>query len=595
MYRSVGVATAVALVIVTTPAPAFAEPGTVGFAESGLLRLQPGGHERIVLVNDGGNSVEVEASIVVTDGVAAAAAVSPADLHLDPGSIAAVEVAAPAAAGAKGFVVVLARSSSASPSVSRRPFRVASSSAAWTPLVAEWRITSTRGPAQHGMRNTRLPLARGASCGTRDATAPVGGLVLPGSGVATVTAVCQAGRPWVELSVDGIATAGDYKGTIDLAPDDDATGTLTLTVRQTDDVVFPMLLLLAGIAVALLAAWQSGRLSAVSQAREETWLLHVEADAAQQRFGAAAGGAAWQRYSLLPAVTTRLDEIRARLGRLRWGYTELTIDKGPYKEHVDALAEVRNLVDAWEGFAERLAALAAARNSVTESSAIAEHGTVLLSGDQPVSIAGFAPLVADVEATSTALSAWLSDREAMAKLAALAERLRPATQRSDTDARSLSEALAEVEAVREASSTASDGAAYLDLDVAARLQEQARVLNALRDRYLRLVSAGVDEANTGPVAAPQPVLPAPPVGRGDGAFTMARRMTQTRRLRNSLVFAAIAGVTVWTGLSTLYFDRAFGTWRDYVAIGVWGFGAQAGLNVLASALDRIVAGRMLRP
>jgi hypothetical protein len=67
-------------------------------------------------------------------------------------------------------------------------------------------------------------------------------------------------------------------------------------------------------------------------------------------------------------------------------------------------------------------------------------------------------------------------------------------------------------------------------------------------------------------------------------------------MSNALVFAVIAGVTLWTGLTTLYFDHAFGTWRDYGAAIVWGFGAQAGLGLIAAALDRIIAsGSAIRP
>lgn len=71
----------------------------------------------------------------------------------------------------------------------------------------------------------------------------------------------------------------------------------------------------------------------------------------------------------------------------------------------------------------------------------------------------------------------------------------------------------------------------------------------------------------------------------------ARRVGRHRWVANALVVAAIAVVTLWTGLTALYFGKPFGAATDYISILVWGFGAQAGLTALATALDGILAGR----
>ena len=52
----------------------------------------------------------------------------------------------------------------------------------------------------------------------------------------------------------------------------------------------------------------------------------------------------------------------------------------------------------------------------------------------------------------------------------------------------------------------------------------------------------------------------------------ANRRAFQRFFANWWVLLALGAVTMWTGLTALYFDKAFGTLRDYVTILVWGFG-----------------------
>ena len=41
----------------------------------------------------------------------------------------------------------------------------------------------------------------------------------------------------------------------------------------------------------------------------------------------------------------------------------------------------------------------------------------------------------------------------------------------------------------------------------------------------------------------------------------------------------------------LHFDKPFGSFRHYLVIFVWGFGAQAGLEALATGIDRFIVKR----
>ncbi|BCB90364.1 hypothetical protein Psuf_076770 [Phytohabitans suffuscus] len=593
MRRAVATAATVALLVLAVPLPASADPPAVDFADgAATLAVRAGEPARVTLVNNTGTAYDVVVTARLPDGTGASA---PATARLEPGGVATVTLAAPPPAVTAGFVVALARSEAGATVVARRPFRV-SATGSWTPLVADWRVTSFRGPLLHGTRNAAVPLADGATCGDTGSAMVVGGVARAGGGAAVVTATCRAGARHVELSFAGLDGAGDYTGTVDLSPSAGGGGEVALTVRRTDDVLFPALLLLAGIALAVLAAWQSGRLSALSQAEEEAWLLQAEAAAAHQRFRAGAEGTPWQAYSFLAALTTRLDTVRSRLRALRWRLSEVDADKGPYKEHLDALTGLRALVEAWEPFGVRLAALAAARATAAAEPAaappaIAAHADQLLRGRDIGDTGEVPPLLADVDATASALRAWPDDERAARDLADLGATLEPAVgQGRDRDRERLSRALATVRTVRDEMAAAPDGAAYDTLDVDARLRDAAVELRALGRQYLGVLGTKTRTfaEGTGPVRVPEA---ASTLGeaRASAAAT-AQRVALTRRLRNTLAFAAIASVTVWTGLTAMYFDHPFGTWRDYVAAAVWGFGAQAGLTVLIGALDRIIAG-----
>jgi len=63
-----------------------------------------------------------------------------------------------------------------------------------------------------------------------------------------------------------------------------------------------------------------------------------------------------------------------------------------------------------------------------------------------------------------------------------------------------------------------------------------------------------------------------------------RARSQTAELAISLLAFLIA---LYTGMVTQYFDKPFGTWRDYVDIVVWAVTAQAVSDLLLRALDRL--------
>jgi hypothetical protein len=599
MHRTVGAALVIAVlfILAPTPTPALAEPAAVDFAEVASLPVQGGKPAYATLVNNTASTYDVAITAVISEGVGEAEP-TPSAMHLGPGGIAVVGVTASSSAKAEGFLVAIARSGRAPAVVARRRFQI-EPMAAWKPLVAGWRVTSLQGPVANGLRNAALPLAGGGGCGSTDSSLVVGAVARPAGGSAVVTATCRRGKSSVDLSFDGLAEAGDYEGRIDLSPDREG-GDVALTVRRTDGLPYPVAFLLAGIALAMLASWQSGRLSALSQAREEAWLLQAEAAEIHDQFHLAGDGKPWQAYSFLTALRSRLDAVRADLRGLRWLVSEVAADKGPYKAQLDQLTELTRIVGAWKRFGGLLATLSAAREVLgspgagTQSPRIATHVGNLLSGEEITEVEGVLPLIADVEATLVALRAWPLDSAVVEELRDLGVRLEHVVPAEDRHR--LETALAAVDAVRDGMWTAEDGAAYLALQVGTRLEGPKVELTALRRQYLRLVSTGAGRHGPDDSSAPTPEVRRSLSEAHESAAATARRIALSRRARNVAVFLAIGAVTAWAGLSALYFDRAFGTWRDYVAIGVWGFGAQAGLTVLAGALDRIIAGgKVVRP
>jgi hypothetical protein len=289
----------------------------------------------------------------------------------------------------------------------------------------------------------------------------------------------------------------------------------------------------------------------------------------------------------------RFDELRATLRTIRWQLGELSADQGPYREILDRLTGLRRVVDAWELFADKLASLAAARDGAgAEGPGLVKHAEQLLHGKQFADLNDIVPTIADAEATAAAVRAWTIDAATVQQLLKIAAQL---TWLQGEERTRLNMASAAVEQVREEMRKAADGTEYLSLKVADRLRPQIIEINGLNKSSL--VASGEqppEEIVEQRFMASSLDVTVLRELRESSAAT-AHRIARTRRLRNGLAFTVIAGVTLWTGLAALYFDQAFGTWRDYVAIAVWGFSAQAGLTVLAGALDRVIATGMVRP
>jgi len=69
----------------------------------------------------------------------------------------------------------------------------------------------------------------------------------------------------------------------------------------------------------------------------------------------------------------------------------------------------------------------------------------------------------------------------------------------------------------------------------------------------------------------------------------AERIKRWRQFVNLIVVLVLGLAALWTGLTTLYFDKPFGTVRDYLNVLLWGFGVQVVLEGITAGVDRLRA------
>lgn len=614
LRRSTPVVILLALVML---APAMAEEPPIKFEGDDTIAIEPGTKQALTILNNTGMSLTIQTRALDESGnETTALTVGDPSARIAPGGVATVTVTAAATSrDTKGFLVALATRGplAASPAaVARRRFVITPKTTRLEPLVSKWNMTSYRWkPGNRDFHNAVIPIKATTECPPNPSRMAVGGVASSSGGAAMVTAQCtetgvSPGPVGVRLTFLGLGhNTGDYTGTLDLVPDDDKKGAVELSVRRTDFVLLPMLVLVAGIGLAMVAARQAGRLSALSEAEEETWLLQSEAAAAERAFRDKARGTTWSSYTLEPQLTNALAGIRAQLKELGMGFSKLDKENPRYKALLDKLRGLRKTISAWPAFADRLAALDTALATVRSVAPMYRPGDV----DKPVP--AFTELVArlllgkaispddaldcmeKVEAMAKLSQEWPVQAKAALALDERAERIEGALPSDYRENRAgLNAARNKIGEARREMWRAKDANEYRELAVTTDLGAAQSTLDGLSRFLETFVPMGPEEAA---VAPGEQLRRAPSALEGiltERAATpseIARAIAAQRRLRNVLVFLSLAVVTLWTGLTTLYFNKPFGTARDYLTLLAWGFGAQAGLEALATAVDRVIA------
>jgi hypothetical protein len=464
-----------------------------------------------------------------------------------------------------------------------------------TPLTTSWGVTSFRGTHT----TVDVPLAPGAVCTPSAQPLPTG--LASGHHAATVRiAACAApsgSRPGTaRLQVQGLSAIGKYTGTINLLPDSPPAGALALTIQRTDLVVFPILALLIGIGLAIAAGRLTGRSNPISTADQQTWQLDARLPRVAMDFAQATVGLPWADLSFEPSAKQLLNSAREELNTLRRGFT--AIDKAdPTLRSVTAdLTVVSTALAIWPQLPAQLVELAQATDDVrslapafhppgaTPLPTLVSVASGLLVGET-VEVRTVARYGTDVQTSTTALRAMARDARTLIGLRTRADAILVAigNDPAQNDRRNYAMwALRGIETALRAMWTATNAAAYLALPLPSDLNTIAGTLDALDPSPQPAFAPDFR-----PPPAPAPPSPPPPPTAAT-ATSRAALIGRIRLVDNTLLVVLLAGVTLWSGLVALYFGRPWGTVIDYGTALVWGFGAQAALQSLATGLDVLV-------
>lgn len=495
------------------------------------------------------------------------------------------------------------------------------------PLIIEQTITVYRGwPNPLGTsriafyRNQDVPLAFGTTSLQVELVqgSPLGVVVRDKGGKAAIesdgTLVNGHDVVLLRLAVDGELRAGTYKGTVDLAPSDGRSGTLAVTVIVTDLIFYPILALLFGIGAALaIQRWTGagGRLNALSRRlaeiesrihdRQEAYAeamadVHAHWDVAEYLLGCAA-------------------ELRARLRGMRNG-AFTSVDAKDEKELVEVL-------DGLEREARRVGELAGELRKLDEAIEVVREKAAQA---QPLPMPPDVPAPEEPKFIEWAISVMERPKPPgpcdLSKVAAYREQILKATalaeawplliddvKRSWSWAGALEQPVEEEEdwkLLREARRRLSEVEWELwnvtDADELDRKMTRGDLVDATqllaRLNYL-LEAQGVGEGKTvGPLNVSLPGIAARAerdtaahllelLGEPDDPVKRIRWLSSRRRVFNALALYVLLAGAVYVGLQTLYFDKAFGTPRDYLNAFFWGLGSKAVVDIIASGLDAI--------
>jgi hypothetical protein len=614
-------------------------PAPVRFDQPSLT-IGEGGRGRLTLLNDTTSSLLVSVRVSPADAFSIEAS---ATSIIPGGGISLTITDVGGGVGARGSVIAVAAAppggnplAPRAGGVARADVTVGAASRPAEPLVDEWSVTSYRFmPWGDPVENDVLPLRDATACADVDLPdgETVGG-VSSSPGAARVTASCTedgaiGADTGAALDFPGLAHhTGDYDGEIDLAGVDGAGdgvagegGVVELSVRRTDYFLLPLVVALLGVAAALAAAGRVGRLDRRAADDRGAYLLLADVDEAHRAFRAKAHDTTWVGYSFKTEADQR---VRTVLGTRTAGIDGNGNGAGGSGRAGKAAAEdrlvpVATAAAAWPALADRLAELDVAVTEVGLKSS--SHRPASAASNEPACLAVARPLltgrrldVEDALATADAVDDaatmaehwldWASTAgllDSRTELLALAIDDLPADHE---DQSRLAAARADLSTARTGLWAAEDLADLRDRGVLAAIGDARTLLDGLDHHVsddLRPVydpgDAGeLEPRGTSPLAAALAGAGAGTglrAGSGSGARrsrASADRSRSGRRVRGAITLAATGLVAVWTGLTVLYTDQAFGTPADYAGIFVWGFAAQAVLGTLAALAPRRPAG-----
>jgi hypothetical protein len=417
------------------------------------------------------------------------------------------------------------------------------------------------------------------------------------------------------LTFEGLEDAGEYEGTLDLLPGSDE-GEVTLKLIHSDAIWVPLLVLFLGLLVGNWIGKQVGVVVRYLDLKARVARLGEALEAAQNAFAKESAGKSWAAYGIAPAVAAERRDLDTHVDDLRAAHTQQIPDKKA-EEVIAKIDAVRGRIKPFGPFGHKLATLDGLRTNIVdappeplqrgdwaalEAAIVTECDTVLRPTPDRValgSLEAFETLNGKADKLSAGASAWLRRQSRLAYAQTRLNELRapngnPCKNTLEDD-------------VEPGFRAAQD----LLCDVYRDLWQQATAEDAASDVYAERVNAVVvavdallpEQAEK--AAAPEPPVtvgggrplgdPTPPeAGEGDWKETRRRYLDAARRRWIALwVLATVLALA--TGLNTLYFDKPFGGWWDYIALFLWGVSSKFIVDLVAKGLDAVGLGGLRAP
>jgi len=486
---------------------------------------------------------------------------------LAPGTSVRISLTTTAPAPARtGWLVVTVARDGAVRYVARQ--KLAGAAAPVTTGLTRWQVTTAPAGALSGTVTVDLPLHTGSCADVRSVDA-----VLAATDTAATVAkgTCTA-TDRLPLVVSGLSDVGTYTGTVKVGSE-----SITVTVIRTRLWIWPVAMILLGLLLALLGQGSADRAWARATSR---WLRKVRAAAGTPTSDQAG-------YDIAPAVDAEVqrltmlrDHILAERGRwlrwLPWPPDFMAEDRAALRDGTRAVdQDVRD----WARVDDDLAAMRAGLDA--DSAALAKlapalhrRAAELVGADAKVGT------IAQVRAVLGETTAWPAARSVVAAVATCADRLTALA--AGPAALVGSDRLVFEEARRQQRGVLAALTGQPDARAVAGLADRVEQLAGLVAQLPPPVDGdrgpvrGVGFAPTG--AGAQFVLPT----------VLRQAVTSLRGRGDTILTASLVAVTVaiaiWTGLSTLYAGKAWGTPVDFLSAAAWGFGASALLTPVLTAL-----------
>ena len=427
---------------------------------------------------------------------------------------------------------------------------------------------------------------------------------------------------------DDLSRVGKYSGTLDFLPADEKAGDVTLTVNVTDFILWPILVLLAGIALAVWGQHYTG------VHRKILTLLERHANAETTFKGLPQSIHGYQ-------ISANLDEKFKGLKETLVGLDKAYFDKfDEEQKYTDAIVELEALeahVDAWGKFETKLTALKGALDKLKPVVDTAERPPAEALPDpdlvHPVFYTTASGLLEGKAITLDEFTKLQAEIEGATRLAREWEELEGLAQWSRgriTVLRENYQSMTEKERERLDEAHQSVNSAWFDLWLAKN--EEQITASGVRSEILIAKDAVWRLSHRFGAPAPEPPPPTlvrvfayvpgmdlvePPETAGEVrpakhyAFMRVplpeisldqlpaepeKRVVFARqaihRGDKSILYIAIVTALV-TGLSAVYFPKNFGTLADYLAALIWGGATKAALEGLNAALGALFSQRKI--